>query len=234
MRGKVVLMVLFSSYGCGVYAQDAATQEVTRDIAEKISEVSSFSATVVAGEDAGDGLTSGPASSLLVSKDYGWKVLAKEGNEAYQLVTDYTTFFQYYPNDKRALKSVASKPEEKLVLRKPATDMNPVALLDPPTIRFEGKEVWAGETVYRISGTTESQLMPGGPPVKRHVVALIGEADGLPRKTSEGVGISTGTTVYSNVILNPKVKPEDFQFVPPEGITVIDSGAGGGNSGPAK
>ena len=121
------------------------------------------------------------------------------------------------------MKSVPVKSDEKMMLRKPATDMNPLSLMDPASIQVDGTETWEGQTVYRVSGTTESQLMPGGPPVKRHLIALISTDDGLPRKTFESVGFSTGTTVYRNVIVNPNVNAKDFQFSPPEGVTVIDT-----------
>ena len=202
---------------------DLSAGQLAQEIADKIKKVDAFSATVETGEDAGDGFTSGGTSSLLVSRDYGWKVLAKDGDAAYQLVTDYTSFYQYFPSEKRAMKSIPVKLEEKQMLRKPATDMNPLSLMEPASLRVEGTETWEGQTVYRVSGTTESQLMPGGPPVKRHLTALISREDGLPRKTVESVGFSTGTTVYRNVIVNPDVKAKDFQFSPPEGVTVIDT-----------
>jgi outer membrane lipoprotein-sorting protein len=223
MKQFLSILVAATVCGCGFAqapAEDVAS--VTKDVAAKVAQVNSFSATVETGEEADGSMGDMSQSSLLVSREFGWKMLGKEGPDAYQLVTDFNTFYQYFPNDKKAMKTVADKPEIKSMLTKPATDMNPLSLVSPQSIKFLGKETLDGETVYHVSGTTESQMMPGGPAVARTLSAWISVEDGLPRKTVESVGLSTGTTIYKNVKINPPVSAADFSFTPPEGVTVID------------
>jgi outer membrane lipoprotein-sorting protein len=207
-----------------VLAQEAAPSAaaVAKDIAAKIGKVSGFTANIETGEAVegeGDGST---VSSLMVSRLYGWK-LTYTGQNPYTIITDFETFYQYFPQEKRVMKTTADSPEIKAMLTKPVTDMNPIALLDAASLRYLGQEKVAGETVYHVEGTTQSQLMPGGPVVRRNLAAWLSVEDGLPRKTVESVGMSTGTTVYRDVKVNPTLKPEDFAFTPPAGVTVIDT-----------
>lgn len=200
----------------------AATQAVMRDIASKIGKVAGFSATVES-EELAPGSPSGKSvGSLMVSRLYGWKITVT-GLNPYTMLTDFHTLYQYYPKERRVMKTTATNAEIKMMMTKPVTDMNPVALLDPATVQFLGEEVINGETVYHVTGTTQSQLMPGGPLVLRTVSAWLSSEDGLPRKTIESVGSTTGTTVYREVKINPDLKPEDFAFTPPAGVTVIDT-----------
>lgn len=206
-------------------AQEAAPSaaEVARDVRTKINRISSFSATVETGEAEEERPGQKSSSKLVVSRLYGWKMTTTEGPEPYTLITDFQTFSQYLPKDKRLLKTTADRPEIKAMLTKPVTDMNPLQLLDPQSLVYNGQEKLDGETVYRIKGTTESQLMPGGPEVTRTLSAWIGVEDGLPRKTVESVGVSTGTTHYKDVKINPPLSPADFTFTAPPGTTIIDT-----------
>ncbi len=195
---------------------------VARDVASKIAKVNSFSATLETGETAEDG-TDKSTSDLLVSREYGWKLTNTGEPEPFTFVTDYKTFYQYFPQQKRVMKTSADRPEIRAMFQKPVTDMNPLSLVTPQSLTYVGKEELDGEPVYHVEGTTTSQLMPGGPQVPRTLSAWISVEDGLPRKTVESVGVSTGTTVYKNVKINPPVKPEDFAFTPPANVAVIDT-----------
>ncbi len=220
----LTLATLLLSMSC--FAQDAAAPsaaEISSDVAKKINQISSFSATVETGESEEESPARKSSSDLVVSRLYGWKLTTTDGPEPYTLITDFQTFSQYFPKDKRVLKTTADVPEIKAMLTKPVTDMNPLRLLSPQSLVYKGQEEFNGDTVYRMEGTTESQLMPGGPEVTRTLSAWIGVEDGLPRKTVESVGMSTGTTVYRDVKVNPPVSPADFVFTPPPGTTVIDT-----------
>jgi len=205
-------------------AQEApqTASEITREIASKIGKVSDFTATVESGEVVQGEPESVTASALEVSRLYGWKMTAT-GNSPYTIVTDFDTFYQYFPQENRVMKTTANNPMIKAMLVKPVSDMNPIALLDPSSVVYKGTEKFEASTVYHVEGTTESQLMPGGPLVKRTLSAWLSTEDGLPRKTVESVGISTGTTVYRNVKINTGLKPENFRFTPPAGAAVIDT-----------
>ncbi len=209
------------------FAQDTppsmSAAEVARDVVQKINRISSFSATVETGETEAASPAFKTSSDLVVSRLYGWKLIADDGPEPYTLITDFQSFYQYFPKEKKVMKTTADVPELKAMLTKPVTDMNPLNLLDPKSLVYKGNEKVNGETVYHIEGTTQSQLMPGGPEIKRSLIAWISVEDGLPRKTVESVGTSTGTTVYQNVKVNPPVSPADFTFTPPPGTAVIDT-----------
>lgn len=201
----------------------AATAAVVRDVAAKIGRVSGFSATVESAEQMPDDVSANTTvGTLTVSRLYGWK-MSMAGMSPYTMVTDFHTMYQHLAKERRVIKTTADSPELKAMMVKPVSDMNPVALLDPQSIRFLGEEILEGETVYHVEGTTQSQFMPGGPLVNRRLSAWLSAKDGLPRKTVESVGATTGTTVYRDVKINPELKPEDFAFTPPAGVTVIDT-----------
>lgn len=164
-------------------------------------------------------------SSLLVSKEHGWKVRSSTPEGEYEFVSDFNTFYQYYPAEKKAVKHSADRPDASALFRKPVTDMNPVSLLDPASLVLKGKETINGEPVFHFEGTTSTQFLPQGRPVTRTLQAWISTQDGLPRKTVETFGEAEGTTMYKNVQLNPQVGPADFQFVPPPGVELIDMAA---------
>lgn len=196
--------------------------EVAQDVAKKIAKVSGYTATITSGEITEEGPGPSISSEMMVSRLYGWKMIHKGAN-GFTMVTDFNTFYNYVPSDNQVLKTTGDTPEMKAMLTKPVSDMNPLALLDHKSLQLLGEEKFQGETVYHVEGTTESQLMPGGPRVKRVLSTWISKEDGLPRKTLESVGFSTGTTVYSNVKINPDLSPETFTFTPPEGARLIDT-----------
>jgi hypothetical protein len=111
------------------------------------------------------------------------------------------------------------------MLRKPVTEMNPLNLLDPASIKYKGKAEINGEPVHHFEGTTSTQFLPEGKPVLRKMEAWIAAKDGLPRKTIETVGPYVGTTIYTNVELNPTLAADEFTFTPPAGVQVIDATA---------
>lgn len=163
-------------------------------------------------------------STLLVSKEHGWRIQSSSNGSQYEFISDFTNFYQYFPKEKIVYKSVADSPEAQALFRRPVSDLNPLTLLDPATLQLKGKVQLAGEPVYHFEGTTSSQYLPQGKPVVRKMEAWISAKDGLPRKTVEQVDSGAiGTTIYRDVELNPSVKPEDFQFIPPPNVQVLDT-----------
>lgn len=225
MMYKPVILLFTSILMAGTaLAQEPApgAADVAKDIATKIGKVTGFTATVETGESVeGEGRDS-ETSSLMVSRLYGWKITSA-GLEPFTTVTNFDVLYHFVPKEKRAMKTTADSPELKAMVTKPVTDMNPLALLDPASLKYFGQEELNGETVYHVQGTTTSQLMPGGPMVHRTLSAWLSINDGLPRKTVESVAKSTGSTIYRDVKVNPGLKPEDFTFTPPAGVTVIDT-----------
>ena len=65
-------------------------------------------------------------------------------------------------------------------------------------------------------------MTAGTAPVMRKMRALIAKSDGLPRQTLEFTPETTSTTILRNVKIDPPAKAEDFMFVPPPGVKVID------------
>lgn len=220
-RSAVMILALVPTL---VFAQAPVpgAADVAKDIATKIGKVTGFSATVETGESVDGEGSDSETGALMVSRLYGWK-MTSTGLEPYTTITNFDVLYHYSPKEKRAMKTTADSPELKAMVTKPVTDMNPLALLDPASLKYFGQEELNGETVYHVQGTTTSQLMPGGPLVPRTLSAWLSVEDGLPRKTVESVAMSTGSTVYRDVKVNPGLKPEDFTFTPPPGVTVIDT-----------
>src|SRR5687768_4972734 len=73
-------------------------------------------------------------STLLVSKDHGWKVDSSSAGTDFQLICDFKTFYQVMPSQKEAVKHIADTPEATALFRKPVTDLNPLSLLDPNSL----------------------------------------------------------------------------------------------------
>lgn len=193
------------------------------EIEGKIAAINGFSATVETSETAQVGGAAQSGGRLTVSRQYGWKMVSDKGPEPSTTVADFKTFYQFFPRDRRVMKLTADNDELRAMMIKPITDMNPLVVLNTASIIFKGSEILDGETVHRFEGTTETQLMPGGPRVMRKLDAWISTADGLPRKTVESVGSSEATTVYRDVKVNPPLTAEDFQFQVPDGAIIIDA-----------
>lgn len=163
-------------------------------------------------------------STLSLSKDLGWHIRSSSEGQNYEFICDFEKFYQYYPQEKRAYMHNPG-PELQPMLRKPVTDLNPLTLLDVNTLKYKGRAEIAGEPVYHFEGTTSTQFLPQGKPVERKMDAWISAKDGLPRKTVETVGPAIGTTLYTNVEVNPGYGTDEFKFTPPPGVQVIDATA---------
>lgn len=161
-------------------------------------------------------------STIEISKDYGWKLMNHTRDGDVLVTNDFTTQYVYSPSEKKVMKSEADSPEMKEAYRKPASELNFVAVLDPETLKLVGKEEFEGEPVYHFEGTTTTQLMKSGKPFKTKIEAWISTKDGLTRKTVEYAEGLTGTTIYRNVQLNPGVTAKDFTFTPPKGAEIVD------------
>lgn len=193
------------------------------EIAKAYERVSGFSADVeTRHETSSEDVTA--TRSLIVSKLYGWRIIEGVGKLRREIINDFRTNFVYYPEQKRALRLVARSPEVAAEFRKPVTDTNPVFALARESLKFLGSETLDRETVYHFEGTTTTQFLQAGKPVKIRIEAWVSPKDGLPRKTVERWEDRTGTTVFRNVTLRDDLTTDQFQFVPPKDVEVIDIG----------
>lgn len=209
-----------------VAAPDSASAVTREEAIERVnslaSRVEGFRASLEVIDKAG-GVACLSTSTIAVSRAYGFRTDMVTSGVECQIVTDFSTGYQYFPHRRQAMKMTADRPELSALFRKPATDMNPLTLLDPQSIEFKGEETFAGEPVYHFTGTTVTQMLGTGEPLKRSMEAWISTRDGLPRKTIERVAGNEATTIYANVEINPPFTPADFRFVPPPGVEVIDA-----------
>jgi outer membrane lipoprotein-sorting protein len=203
-------------------ADSAEAQAAIKAVQELNDKVTGFRAELEV-HDKQEGQEQVSTSVLTVSKAHGWKVESNTPQGPFVFVCDFTTFYQYYPGERKVFKNSATSPEASAMFRKPATDMNPLPLMDPRSINFKGKKEFEGHSVYHLEGTTSTQFLAEGRPVERRMEAWISASDGLPRKTVEGSSFGEGSTIYRNVRLNPELTPSDFQFVVPAGVAVIDA-----------
>ncbi|MBX7243884.1 MAG: hypothetical protein K1X53_00190 [Candidatus Sumerlaeaceae bacterium] len=205
---------------CAVAAPDE-----TAELADKLIRLSAkakgFEATLNITEDRGSDKFEA-TSSLLVSRENGWKLQGSTGSGEHQVYNDFTVSYDYYPQDKTVFKVTATTPEMKLLFRRPVNEINPLASLDRKSLKYLGKETQDGEVLHHFEGTTTTQLLGTGDNFTRRMEAWIGDADGLPRKTMEFTDESTATTVYKGLKLNPDVRPGEFKFTPPASVKVID------------
>lgn len=162
--------------------------------------------------------------SLLLSKQYGWKIVEGEGKLRREIINDFSTNYVYYPEQRRALKLVARTPEVAVEFRKPVTELNPVFALDPRSLRLKGIEDLSGDKVYHFEGTTTTQFLQAGKPVTIRIEAWVGVEDGLPRKTIEKWEDRTGTTIYRNLRVRDDITSSEFKFQPPADAKVIELG----------
>ncbi|MCX7717881.1 MAG: hypothetical protein N2111_05690 [Candidatus Sumerlaeaceae bacterium] len=205
-----------------VRANEAANR--AEALLELNKKVKSFSAQLEIREDRGFD-ESVATSSLLVSRDHGWRLEGGSQGAEHIVVNDFNVSYDYYPWDKTVFKATATGPEMKRLFRRPADELNPLSLLDPASLRLLGEGEFEGEPVAKFEGTTTTRLLAGGTAVTRNMEAWISTRDGLPRKTIEGTGETTATTIYRKVTVNPAVTAKDFQFEPPPGVKVIDVNA---------
>jgi outer membrane lipoprotein-sorting protein len=206
-----------------VHADDEAQARVEALLALN-AKVKAFSAILEIREDRGFD-ESVATSSLVVSRDHGWRLEGGTEGAEHTVVNDFNVSYDYYPWDKTVFKATATGPEMKRLFRRPADELNPLMLLDPASLRLIGEGEFEGEPVVKFEGTTSTRLLPSEPAVVRQMEAWISTRDGLPRKTVEGTGETTATTIYRHVKVNPPVSAKDFQFEVPPGVKVIDVNA---------
>lgn len=214
---SMFLMSVFPSLAPAVTKEEAIRQ--VNDLAGKVE---GFRARLQITEKAG-GIDCLSSSSLEVSKAYGFKTEIFRDGVQCQIISDFSTAYQYFPEGKQAMKMTVTRSEVRDLFRQPATHMNPLQLLDPKSLNFKGEETLAGEPVFRFEGTTTTQFLPQGEPVTSSMEAWISTRDGMPRKTIEKVAGNMVTTVYSDVEINPPFKAADFHFVPAPDVRVIDA-----------
>ena len=227
MKIRLVLSaLLFAAISASAFAQQTPgnPQEVLQQIARLNDTVKGFRAVMEVHDRQGKEERVA-TSTITVSREYGWKVEDNSTTSGHVVINDFKTSFEYYPREKKAYKMTADLPELIEGFRKPAAEMNSLAILDPKTLKLVGQETFEDEPVYHVEGTTTTQFMMGGKPVTRKVEARVSRRDGLPRKTVEYTEFTVGTTVYRDLELNPSLKAEDFAFTPPKGVEVIDLNA---------
>lgn len=207
-------------------AQDKAdpTKEMLEQIAKLNEAVKGFRATMEVHDKRGAEEQVG-TSKLTVSREFGWKVEDTSTTGGHIVVNDFKTSYEYDPQAKKAYKMTADLPELIEGFRKPAAELNSLAILDPKSIKLLGQETFEGEPVYHVEGTTTTQLLMGGKPVTRKIEAWVSRRDGMSRKTVEYTEFTVGTTVYRDLEVNPELKAEDFVFQAPKGVEVIDLNA---------
>lgn len=210
------------------FSQDSDTlnvKDVVADVKKKTEAIKSYSAEIEVHHERQDGTKEKTTSSLTISRDHGWKVNSFGKDSTYTFITNFDVFYQYFPDQKQVIKMVPDNPVAKAMLKKPLTDLNPLDLMDQNTLDLKGTEVIEGETVFHITGTTSTQMVPNYPPVQRKIDFWVSTKDGLPRKTVENSGISTGTTLYKNLRTNIPATVEDFSFIVPPNVELIDANA---------
>lgn len=207
-----------------VFCSSAIAQETSgalADIAQKSAQVRGFRATVETRDRRGM-VEAISTSSIVTSRDLGWKMADLTSTGGQIIVCDYRTSYQYLPAERQVLKYTADSPQAMESFRKPASEMNIVSVLDPKSVKVLGEEDFAGEPTYHIEGTTTTQFLPQGKPMTRKIEAWISKNDGLPRKMIEYTELTVGTTIYHNMQINPPLAAKDFEFAPPKGVEVID------------
>ncbi len=221
----VCSMAFFSNWAAA--GQTTSTvPKILAEIASALEKVSGFEAEVESRhETAEDDVV--VTRTLLLSRQFGWRISEGTGKLRREILNDLSTNVVFYPEQKRALKLVARSPEVKSEFEKPVRELNPVFALDRSSVKFHGVEEFEGETVYHLSGTTTTQFLQMGKPVKIKVEAWIAQNDGLPRKTVERWEDRTGTTIYKNVKLRDDLTSEAFRFTPPNGVQIIELGSEG-------
>lgn len=225
MNGLRVLFVAVAFYAVAtlpVHAGDEL-QLTMEKMKQAFSEIKGFQAEVETRHETSDQDVT-LTRSLLLSKAYGWKIEEGFGKLHRLIINDFETNIVYYPAQRRALKLTAKSPDIAAEFRKPVTELNPIFSLDRASLKLLGSEELGGEKVYHFEGTTTTQFLQGGKPVKIRIEAWVAERDGLPRKTIERWEDRTGTTVYRNVVLRDDLTSDVFKFTPPEGVEVIELG----------
>lgn len=221
VRTTVALLLAVASQAA--FAQQDA-QKALQQVKDAVQNVKSYQALLEVRDQQGkDEMVA--SSTLTVSREHGWRIEESGSGGKHYVVNDFTTSYEYFPNEKKAIKFVAENAETKEGFRKPANEMNPLVVLDQSSIKLIGEENLDGEPVFHFEGTTSTQFMAQGKPVTRRIEAWVSTKDGLPRKTIEHSEDTIGTTVYKNVKTNIDLKPEFFRFTAPAGVEVLDMNA---------
>lgn len=228
MSRRFTLAVSISALLCSgiAFGQESDTlvpSEVLSSIKKKIDSIKSYSADMEVVEERDDGAKSQSSSTIVLSKDKGWRVSSNGKEGSYTFITNFDVFYQYYPDQKQVIKMIPMDAEASAMLKKPLEEINPITLMDAKGLNIKGSEQLNGETVYRIEGTTTTQVIPGVMPMTRKLEVWVNANDGFPRKTVENSGMSTATTTYKNLKINVPVTVEDFSFIVPPGVELIDA-----------
>jgi outer membrane lipoprotein-sorting protein len=219
----LLLSLLLGTSACAETGRKSLDDSL-REVSDAYRKVSGFEALIeTRHETPTDDVTL--TKSLSVSKDYGWKIIEGTGKYRREIWNDFSTSYVYSPEQKRVLRLKAQNAEVAAEFRKPVSEINPVFSLDRSTLKFHGEETFENQKVYHYEGTTMTQFLQGGSPVKIRVEAWISPEDGLPRKTVEYWADRTGTTIYRDVKLRDDFSTDSFHFVVPAGVEVIEIGS---------
>ncbi|MGC8740395.1 MAG: LolA family protein [Candidatus Sumerlaeaceae bacterium] len=222
MRGVVAATAVFAMFTVSCRAADEVQQALEK-VKHAFSKVTGVEAVVETRHETNDQdviLT----RSLVLSKNYGWKIEEGVGKLHRLIINDFQTNIVYYPEQKRALKLNAKSADIASEFKKPVTDLNPIFSLERSSLKLLGTEDLDGEKVYHFEGTTTTQFLRSGKPVKIRIEAWVAEHDGLPRKTIERWEDRTGTTIYRDIVLRDDLTTDVFKFTPPSGVEIIEIG----------
>jgi len=200
-----------------------SVRTIVRQIESALQKVSGFEAELETRSETPDNDVTA-TRTLVLSRTYGWKIVEGSGQLRREIINDLQTNIVYYPEKKQAVKLTARSPEVHAEFEKPLRELNPVLSLDRSSLKLLGQEVLSGESVYHLEGTTTTQFLQSGKPVRIRVEAWVSLQDGLPRKTIEHWEDRTGTIIYRSVKLRDDLTSDVFRFVPPPGVQVIDIG----------
>jgi outer membrane lipoprotein-sorting protein len=221
---KLVMAALLVAASGAASAADSSTVAAAQKIRALSNQVQSFQANLKVIDDT-DGKAEASTSSITASRTLGWKIKGNGDDGPYEIVSDYKKMSTYVPKENKVYEMSAERPEAIGMLRKVITDLNPLELMSQDSMKLVGQETLAGESVLHFTGTTVTAAMQNVPPVKRNLEAWVSPKDGLPRKTVETVGQSSGSTIYSDVRVGIPVEAATFQFTPPQGVQVVDVNA---------
>jgi hypothetical protein len=160
---------------------------------------------------------------LTLSRDKGWRIDGADAGSTYTFINDYSNDLRLFGKKKEAqILRAAGNPNLVRFFRKPLTDLDALSLLSPESLVYKGTESMDRTTVHRFAGSTTTQFLDAGDPIRRNLEVWVGEKDGLARRTVESADGQIGVTVYSQVEVNPVVKDEEFSTKPPDGFGLKD------------
>jgi hypothetical protein len=160
---------------------------------------------------------------LTLSRDAGWRIAGSDGLSTFAVINDFNNDLRLYGNRREAhlLRSNGNADLQRF-FRKPLTDLDSLALLDPDSLVYKGEEIMDNTTVHRFAGSTTTQFMDIGDPILRRMEVWVGANDGLSRRTVESADGQIAITLHTQVEVSPPIPSETFSTTPPSGYKLVD------------